>query len=81
MKPGRHEILRILGSMPDEAFGWFILACRASAMTTGANAQIWPDGMGGFREDSRAAVAALRTEAQRYIDQATGKSAPAKGSK
>lgn len=73
MKPGRHEILRILGAMPDEAFAWFVLATRASAMTTGANAQIWPDGMGGFREDSRAAVAALRTEAQRYIDKQVSK--------
>ena len=63
----RGQIIEALTTMPDEAFGWFVLACQPSAMTHGANAQIWPDGIGGFTSQSRKAITAIREAAAAYI--------------
>jgi len=63
----RGQILEALATMPDEAFGWFVLAAQPSAMTQGANTQIWPDGIGGFTAESRAAITALRDAVEEYL--------------
>ena len=64
----RGDLLAALATMPDEAFGWFVLACPRAAMTKGGLAQIWPDGMGGFTQASRASVEAVRKAADAYLD-------------
>ena len=63
----RGDLIAALATMPDEAFGWFVLACPQSAMTKGGLAQIWPDGMGGFSSASRASVEAVRNAADAYL--------------
>jgi len=63
----RGDLIAALATMPDEAFGWFVLACRPAAMMTGALSQIWPDGMGGFSSASRASVEAVRQAAAAYL--------------
>lgn len=64
----RKALLDALGSMPDEAFGYFVLACRPSAMTHGALAQIWPDGIGGFTGASRKSITDVRNAAEVYLE-------------
>lgn len=63
----KQRIIAALDAMPDEAFGWFVLAARPSAMTQGALTQIWPDGIGGFQQASRDAITAVRTAADDYV--------------
>jgi hypothetical protein len=65
----RGALITALATMPDEAFSWLVLAMQSSAMTHGATAQIWPDGMGGFQSASRESVAAARTAATEWINQ------------
>jgi hypothetical protein len=64
----REALLAALRDMPDEAFGWFVLACPPKAMMHGATAQIWPDGIGGFTPASRKSIEAVRKAAQEYAD-------------
>jgi hypothetical protein len=64
----RGQMIEALATMPEEAFGWFVLAARSSAMTQGATAQIWPDGIGGFMPESRAAIEALRDAVAAYLE-------------
>lgn len=52
----RTLLLALLAEMPDEAFGWVLIAL--------AN-RIWPDGLGGFMPDSRTSIEAARVEARR----------------
>jgi hypothetical protein len=68
----RTRIMKALDTMPDEAFGWFVMACQPHSMVLGANSQIWPDGMGGFMQASRDSVAELRDAAQEYLTKARG---------
>ena len=63
----RLKILLILATMPDEAFNWFVLALPPKAMMHGANAQIWPDGIGGFTDESRKSINEIRKVADEYI--------------
>lgn len=64
----RVALLTALATMPDEAFGWFVLACPVSAMMKGGHAQIWPDGMGGFSQESQTSVEAVRAAADAYLE-------------
>lgn len=57
--PSRRELIVALECMPEEAFGWFV------AWAGGAMAQ-YPDGLGGFKPDSRNSILALRRAASRY---------------
>jgi hypothetical protein len=45
--------------MPDEAFGWLLIAITQ---------RIWPDGLGGFKDDSRKAITSAKAEATKLID-------------
>jgi hypothetical protein len=63
----RLKLLLILSIMPEEAFSWLVLAMRKSAMTQGANNQIWPDGIGGFTHESRESINQAREAAEEYI--------------
>lgn len=62
----RRNIIEALATMDDEAFSWLVLAVPPSAMLHGATCQIWPDGLGGFRD--REKIEALRAAAQVWID-------------
>ena len=64
----RTALLAVLAEMPDEAFGYFVLAIAAHAMLHGASAQIWPDGIGGFTGASRASITAVRAAALAWLD-------------
>lgn len=66
----RTRLLAALTTMPDEAFGWFVLATTPSAQLKGANAQIWPDGIGGFTQASKEAIAEIRAAAEAYLAEA-----------
>jgi len=66
---GRRLIIKALQDMDDEAFSWFVLAIPPSAMLHGGTCQIWPDGLGGFKD--RKNIELLREAAQEYIKNAT----------
>ncbi len=68
MVPDRTRILKALAEMPNEAFSWFVLAAAPSAMRHGANSQIWPDGIGGFSQESQKAIADVRAAADDYMN-------------
>lgn len=74
---GRVALIAALATMPDEAFGWFVLACAPSALPS-ARAQIWPDGLGGFQEASRKSVEAVRAAASAYLTSLRGEPGPPK---
>lgn len=57
----RIKLLLILATMPDEAFGWFV-AWAAGNMTQ------YPNGLGGFQNDSRKSITELRKEAKHYME-------------
>jgi hypothetical protein len=63
----RTRIIAALTTMPDEAFGWFVLAAQTSAMIKGGNTQIWPDGIGGFTDESRKSITEIRAAAEEYL--------------
>jgi hypothetical protein len=69
----RVRLLHALEHMPDEAFGYFVLAIGSHAMMHGALAQIWPDGIGGFTAASKASITEIRAAAEAYIQAARGK--------
>jgi hypothetical protein len=50
----RGALIAALATMPDEAFGWFV----AWAL------QGYPDGLGGFQNESRTSIEALRAAAK-----------------
>lgn len=60
---GRAALLVALANMPDEAFGWFVLWASGSTVQ-------FPDGLGGFRAESRASITALRSAAAAYLEKA-----------
>lgn len=68
----RQRLLDAIGTLPDEALSWLALACAPKAMLHGAHAQIWPDGIGGFTRESRAAIDRVREAAASCFDQPRG---------
>jgi hypothetical protein len=75
----RTRLLQALTTMPEEAFGYFVLASLPSAMLHGAHAQIWPDGIGGFTQASKDAITAVRAAAAAYVDAARRTEEDARG--
>lgn len=69
--PDRTRLLKALETMPDEAFGWFVMA-TCSVNFGRVNARIWPDGIGGFTPKSRASIIEIRAAADEYLDSARG---------
>ena len=61
----REEFLNILKDMPDEAFDWFIIATLPSNETHKGG--IWPDGIGGFTNESEKAINDLRILSRKYL--------------
>jgi hypothetical protein len=57
----RLKLLLILATMPDEAFGWFV-AWASGHMTQ------YPDGLGGFKDESRKSITELRKEAKHFME-------------
>lgn len=58
---GRVELLQALANMPDEAYGWFVLWASG-------NMTQYPDGLGGFRNDSRESILELRRAAKAAME-------------
>lgn len=58
----RAKLLTILAEMPDESFGWLLLTIA------GQRGQIWPDGLGGFRPESRTSITKAITEARKITE-------------
>jgi hypothetical protein len=61
----RGRFLAALRTMPDEAFSWLISSC-APSMHLG-RPQVWPDGVGGFQQASREAIAEAQAAAEAYL--------------
>lgn len=61
----RLKLLLLLARLDEESFTWIVLALRPSAMTRGGNCQIWPDGLGGFRD--RDTLEAIRAAADELV--------------
>jgi len=57
----RLKLITILNMMPEEAFGWF--AMWASGMMTQ-----YPDGLGGFQDESRKSIEALQAAGKEYVE-------------
>lgn len=53
----KSALLAALAALPDEAFGFLV-----AALATG----VWPDGLGGFKPESKAAIVAVRKLAADY---------------
>lgn len=60
----RAALIRILDTMPDEAFSWFVMWAASGAVSPLHFK--YPDGLGGFQETSRTAIEALQRAAQKY---------------
>lgn len=58
----RKELLKVLEDMPEEAFGWFV------GWASGLMMQ-YPDGLGGFQDNSRESINKLRKVANKYIEE------------
>lgn len=58
---GRGALVKALAQLPEEAWGYFV------AWAAGAPVG-YPDGLGGFRDDSREAIAALRSAAKAALE-------------
>ncbi len=59
--PARRELLQVLATMPEEAFGYFV------AWATGGVPIQYPSGLGGFMPDSQASIKQLRADAAAYL--------------
>jgi hypothetical protein len=58
-------LLWLLWKLDEEAFDWLVLALLPSAQLKGAHTQVWPDGLGGFRD--RETLDKIRAAAAEYI--------------
>lgn len=65
MNTPREELNQAIANLDDEAFSWLARACLQSAMLHGASTQIWPDGLGGFRD--REGIERVRDLAAQYL--------------
>lgn len=57
----RAALLQVLAEMPDEAFGWFVAWAAGGMMQ-------YPDGLGGFRSESRASIEQLRAAGKARLE-------------
>lgn len=57
--PDRSRLMHALEVLPDEALSWLVLN-----ISTG---RIWPDMLGGFQADSKAAITEVRAAAAAYV--------------
>jgi hypothetical protein len=55
----RLKLLLILATMPDEAFGWIVVAIQT---------RIWPEGLGGFKPESRDSIEAAKAETTAILE-------------
>lgn len=68
----RAKLLQVLTDMPDEAFGWFVMwasvgSPHGSMAQQQQARQIFPDGIGGFTDESRKSIDALRKAAKKFM--------------
>lgn len=57
----RTKLITILNMMPEEAFGWFVQWAKGGMIT-------FPDGLGGFQEESQNSIRALKAAATEYVE-------------
>lgn len=66
----REELNKTISELDDEGFSWLARALMKSAMLHGALTQVWPDGLGGFRD--REKIEHVRALATKYIEEFNG---------
>jgi hypothetical protein len=66
--PSREKLLTLLDQMPMEAFSWLLLTLAHIP----GRGQIWPDGLGGFQDESRKSIKAVEAEAMRMAEAEAG---------
>jgi hypothetical protein len=76
MHEDREKLLTVLRQMPDEAFGYLLLALLPHAAAEGATCQIWPDGIGGFTEPAAMSISEARDCARDLVWAQRGMKAP-----
>ena len=59
--PKRKPLIAVLQRMPEESWGWFVLWAQGNMVQ-------YPDGLGGFKPESRASIERLRAEAEKYVE-------------
>lgn len=64
----RLELGAAIASLPDEAIGWLLGQLAGST----GRGQVWPDGLGGFREESRAGIARVQRAADVLLKMLAG---------
>lgn len=57
------DLVNAIANLPEEAFGWLVLTLCDLPLQT-ARGQVWPDGLGGFSNESRTGIEAVRTAAR-----------------
>jgi hypothetical protein len=57
-KNDRTKILKVMEVMPDEAWHWIVTKCISG---------IYPDGLGGFKPESRKSIEKLKSAATKYL--------------
>lgn len=57
---------KLISELDDESFAWLALAVLPWATTLGGKIQIWPDGLGGFRDRER--IEQIRAAAKTYLE-------------
>ncbi len=62
-KPTKGQIAKLIASLDDEAFSWIALALLPKAMMHGAKTQIFPDGLGGFKDREKIENLQLKVKA------------------
>lgn len=63
----RVKLLLCLATMPDEAFSWFVAWALQNDFKWPGKFK-FPDGLGGFRPESRSAIEQLRAAATEYMN-------------
>ena len=63
LDPRRKKLIEAIAALPVEAFGYVV------AWASGVKLQ-FPDGLGGFSDESRASIDRLRAEAKAFMDTA-----------
>lgn len=65
--PARKLLEKCIEAMPEEAFGYIAQALWLSPVTH--SNRVFPDGIGGFTPESRAAIIATQAAANDYVTQ------------
>lgn len=66
-RDARDRLNRALQAMPDESFGWLLFSLTTLEAHAARLPQIWPDALGGFTSENRAAITEVRAAADALV--------------